>query len=273
MKKPGKSPWAILPLALAILLCLLPGCSGQEEEPLSLDNLEGKKIGAMIGYSSDYILTKYDYGVELYRYSLYSDMQLALKFKKIDAAAMEMDEAKVFVRNEPGFKIAMNFKEGIDYGYYFNAEKNELREQFNTFIKEFRKTDTYSDLVKRAGDIETKPFVAKHVENTPTTDKVVKVCVLGGWEPVSYLNTANDQWEDVDIELITHFANSLGARIEFKELSWEQMLIELGQGIVDLSTCPDSFLLKTDLEMSGKIRMSEAVWLKDIVFIVNKEGK
>lgn len=43
MKKPGKSPWAILPLALAILLCLLPGYSGQEEEPLSLDNLEGKK--------------------------------------------------------------------------------------------------------------------------------------------------------------------------------------------------------------------------------------
>jgi hypothetical protein len=54
-------------------------------------------------------------------------------------------------------------------------------------------------------------------------------------------------------------------------MSWEQMIIELSSGLVDLMLCPDSLMLAKDLEMSGNIVMSDWVFLKDIVLIVNKE--
>jgi hypothetical protein len=73
------------------------------------------------------------------------------------------------------------------------------------------------------------------------------------------------------VELITHFANKMGAKLELIDMSYQQMLIELGSGMVDLLLCPDSLMLKKDREMSRNITMSECVFLKDIVLIVNKE--
>lgn len=45
----------------------------------------------------------------------------------------------------------------------------------------------------------------------------------------------------------------------------------ISSGLVDLMLCPDSLMLAKDLEMSGNIVMSDWVFLKDIVLIVNKE--
>ena len=50
------------------------------------------------------------------------------------------------------------------------------------------------------------------------------------------------------MELITYFANSLGAELELIDMSWEQMIIELSSGLVDLMLCPDSLMLAKDLK-------------------------
>lgn len=100
---------------------------------------------------------------------------------------------------------------------------------------------------------------------------MLKVAAFDGWEPISYINAATGEWEGCDVELITYFANSLGAELELIDMSWEQMIIELSSGLVDLMLCPDSLMLAKDLEMSGNIVMSDWVFLKDIVLIVNKE--
>ena len=52
------------------------------------------------------------------------------------------------------------------------------------------------------------------------------------------------------------------------DMSWDQMVIELTTGLVDLLLSRVSLNGK-DLEMSGNIVMSDWVFLKDIVLIVN----
>ncbi|HPZ43074.1 MAG TPA: transporter substrate-binding domain-containing protein [Bacillota bacterium] len=250
---------------------MFTGCAKNQREPLTADNLTGRKVGVMIGYSSDYILSQPQYGLDIYRYDYYSDMTLALRFNRVDAIATEMDEAYVFCRMQPEFEIGLVVEEQLEYAYLFSADRPELLEQFNQFIRDFRETEEYADILRRVEASADAPFQAKKVENTVTTDRVLKVAAYDGWEPISYINNLTGEWEGGDVELITHFANSLGAKLELIDMSWDQMVIELTTGLVDLLLSPESLLMAKDLEMSGNIVMSDWVFLKDIVLIVNKE--
>lgn len=262
-------------LSLLVLLCLLlTGCGGNDvRKPINADDLSGLRVGVIVGYSPDYILTKDSKGMETYRYDTYADMYLALSFNRIDAMATEREDAYFICREEPDFTIGPAVTEPSEYAYMFNIDRNELREEFNRFIREFRKTGEYVDMLRRVEATHNAPFQAKKVANIVTTDKVIKVAAFDGWEPVSYTNASTGEWEGCDIELITHFANSLGAKLVIEDKSWNQMLLEVANGMVDLILSPDSLLMAKDLEMSGNIIMSEPVHVKDIVLVINKEEK
>ncbi len=258
---------------LGILLCFLfalSGCATKRHETLNINDLSGKTIGVMLGYSSDYILTKESKDVELRRFDSYSDMTLALAFHQIDAAAMEKDEAYVFCRLQPEYMIYGDFLKNDQYAYLLNPRTTELNKQFNSFIAEFRQSDLYKDMQERVEKCSKQPYKSKPVNITGTSNKVLHVLVYDGWEPVSYINTKTNKWEGTDIELITHFANSIGAKIEFSPAgSYTQAVLDLSLGKVDIFVCPDSLRLNTDFQKAGNVIMSDCVWEKDIVFIVN----
>jgi ABC-type amino acid transport substrate-binding protein len=252
------------------LLFALSGCAPKHRAKLDINNLSGKTIGAMIGYSSDYILTNENKNVQLRRFDAYSDMMMALAFHQLDAAAMEMDEAYVFCRLQPKYRIYGTFAKNDKYAYVLNPHSTELNKQFNSFIAEFRRTDSYKDMRRRVKECSKHPFKSKPVKNTGTGDKFLDVLVYDGWEPISYVNTKTHQWEGTDIELITRFANSIGARIKFHPAgSYTQAILDMSLGKADIFVCPDSLRLKKDLEKAGNVTMSDWVWKKDIVFIVN----
>ena len=53
---------------LILLGLLLTGCGATDVgEPITADNLSGLRVGVMVGYSPDYILTKDSRGMEIYR--------------------------------------------------------------------------------------------------------------------------------------------------------------------------------------------------------------
>lgn len=251
--------------------CLvLSGCTPKNHEKLDINDLSGKTIGVMLGYSSDYILTNDSTDVALRRYDSYSDMVLALAFHQLDALILESDEAYVFCRLNPNYMIYGSFADKIPYGYMLNPRRTELNEQFNSFVADFRKTGIFADIIKRAEASAEKPFVSKPVTSTGKDGKILRALVYDGWEPVSYLNTKTNQWEGTDIELITHFANSIGAKVEFTPNgSYTQGVLDLKLGKVDIFACPDSLVMKEDREKAGNVTMSDCVWEKGLVFIVN----
>jgi ABC-type amino acid transport substrate-binding protein len=260
----------LLVIFLCCIIFLLSGCLKELGEPLDIEHLEGKTIGCMLAYSSDYILTNDYEGIEVRRFDTYSDMMLALTFHQLDAAAMEMDEAYVFCRLQPEFSIYGKFKEDEPFCYYMNPRTSELNETFNTFIREFRETGDYADIRRRVEASAVGPYESKAVENPGSEGKTLTVSVFDGWEPVSYVNLETDVWEGSDIELATHFANSIGAKIEFMSIgSYTQAVVELSRGKVDIMVCPDSIRYKEDLEKANNVTMSDWVWKKDIVIIVN----
>lgn len=262
-------------LALGFLMIIalsLVGCRpGEVQKTLNPQDLRGKRIGVILGYSSDYVLTNEYEGVEIRRFDNFSDMILALHFRQVDAAAMEMDEAYVFCRLQPEYMIYGTFVENEPYSYILNPKNQELNDQFNSWLAGFRETDTYADIIRRVKESAERAFPARYIENEGSGDNILRVQVYDGWEPVSYVNTGNNRWEGADVEVMIHFANSLGAGVEFFPTgSWTQALLDLSSGKVDIFACPESIKIKTDIEMGETIKLSDPVWDKEIVFLVKR---
>ena len=256
-------------LALPLLLGLA-ACGNPAKETLVKENLQGKSVGVMIGYSSDYILSKPEYGLKILRYDSYGDMQMALRFNRVDGIVMERDEADVLCRLEPVYKAAFAIHANEPYAYPISTKNTELLESFNAFIRAFREGPEYADLLARRAGVLEAPYKARKVEVQHPDGKVLRVALYQGWEPISYVNTETGEWEGSDVELITHYANSAGYRIEWVDTgSWNQMVFDLAAGKVDLFLCPDSLALEKDLEMAGSVEFSEWVWRKDMMCIVN----
>ncbi len=254
----------------ALAFAALAGCAGGTRAPLTKDTMKGRSIGLMLGYSSDYILSRPEYGLKVSRYDAYGDMQMALRFNRVDGIVMERDEADVLCRLEPVYKAAFALHESEPYAYPISTKNKELLESFNAFIREFRQGPEYADLLARRARVLDAPYEAKKVEPLHPDGKVLRVALYQGWEPISYVNTESGEWEGSDVELISHYANEAGRRIEWVDTgSWNQMVFDLAAGKVDLFLCPDSLALKKDLEMAGSVEFSDWVWKKDMMCIVN----
>jgi ABC-type amino acid transport substrate-binding protein len=262
----------IIPLLgiLVFAVLVLDGCAKKNFQELDIDHLNGKIIGVMNGYSSDYILSQKFKDVKLRRFDDYSNMALALTFHQLDAAAMEMDEAHVFCRLQPSYMIYGTFAKGDQFAYMLSPGNTDLQNRFNAFVREFKKTDLYQEMLKRVDACDKAPFKSKPAQNIHKGKKVLRALVFADWEPVSYKNTKTNQWEGVDVELITLFADSMEARIEFVPVgSYTQAVLDLRLGKVDIFVCPNTLRQKKDLEKAGHVRMSDGIWEKDIVIIVN----
>lgn len=259
-------------LAVWVLAAIFAGCAPQPRKILDRQALKGTRVAVMLGYSSDYIMSRPELGLDVYRYDSYGDMMMALRFNRVDAIAMEYDEASVLCRLEPEYEVSMVIHEDEKYAYLVDSKRKDILDSFNAFIKTFRESPEYADILRRREGAAREPYVAKKVENIVTGDRVLRVALFPGWEPISYRNLTNEEWEGSDVELIIHFANTTGMKVEFVDTGdWLQMVLNLMAGKVDLFLCPDSLVLKKDLEMSGTVTMSEWAFLKDLVLIVAKE--
>ena len=65
---------------------------------------------------------------------------------------------------QPEFEICLVVEEQLEYAYLFSADRPELLEQFNQFIRDFRETEEYADILRRVEASADAPFQAKKVE-------------------------------------------------------------------------------------------------------------
>ena len=78
-------------IAVLFLWCLLLcGCRElQGYRPIEdIHNLDGRRVGVGLGYSTDYLLTGRD-DMALMRYDSTADMLMALRYRRVDAIAAE----------------------------------------------------------------------------------------------------------------------------------------------------------------------------------------
>lgn len=218
----------------ALAVCLLAGCGSStwQYDPITdVNNLEGRRVGVNLAWEGDYVLTGRD-DMELYRYDDTADMIMALSYDKIDA----------IVQDDLMWKRLDLMSEGVerteavaDVGYvaYFAPDDEALMEDFNAFLKDYKQTDAYQELIASLENYDGDMYEGPCIPLTGTGD-VLHVAVDPLGYPRAFEVPETGELTGFDVEPIKAYANDRGYRIDFSLVEFTGVLTGLRNGSYDL---------------------------------------
>lgn len=219
-------------LIILLLILCISGCQKEWEPNLITDinDLKGMKVGVNLSWESDYALTGRD-DMQLYRYDSTADMILALGYDKIDAICMDEMMWKLMEGCSSGLiRIEPDVKQ-TGYIWIFNDEK--LKNEFNEFLKEFKKTPEYETFVNREKAYDGE-YVDPEISRTGN-GRVLRVAFdLAGY-PRAFFNPGEDEPMGFDFEPLILFANAKNYQLECIGTNYDDAMIGIQNGIYDIS--------------------------------------
>lgn len=258
-------------LAKTIMILLgfltISSCRQNNRGPsLDIHHLNGKKIGVVLAWSSDYVLDKRD-DLNIFRYDNMSDAILALKYKKIDALAMDLFVANYYCSMQPGFRY-IETPVGYDHFVIFvNRNRDDLLSQFNQFASEFQFSQAYREIYRRAMQMENgnyESYVYPNQKDAP----VIKIAVDPLWPPYSGYDLLTREIEGSDVDMIRLFANQYGFRTEFIPSNYDGQIMNLKSGKADIMITALSEIYQKYAQLSNDYQVSRTYTEMPIVLIV-----
>ena len=224
---------------LILVLCIVfAGCGAAAEwkyDPITdVNDLEGRRVGVNLSWESDYYLTGRS-DMELCRYDTTSDMILALKYDKIDAIALDKDSVKLLLSRSKGIEVVEPALAQLGCVMYFGADDEALMKDFNKYLAEFKKTDEYQDLLKRLDEYDGTEYIGTDIPLTGS-GKVIKVVADPNNFPRAFANPGEDELTGYDVEILKHFANDRGYKLEFIFSEYNDGIMGLRSGFYDIMT-------------------------------------
>ena len=226
-----------MPVLTCMLVLLLCGCSKAQWEyrPITdINNMEGRRVAVNLAWEADYYLSGRK-DMTLVQYDSFADMIMALEYNKVDVFALDDLSWKLFqinstglARVEPAFGI-------VGYELYFSPYREELKDEFNAFLEEYRKTDAYEDHMARLYDFNGMNYEDPVYELTGTGE-VLNIAVLAEQYPRAYIEPDEDIPTGFDLEALKLFANEKNYRLNFHLTVYNDMLVGLKAGTYDIGT-------------------------------------
>ena len=217
------------------LLCLLTACanSGQGELPIyqTINDLNGKKVGAATGGFQEAYLEKNYPEIEVLRMDTDTDMIQSLLTKRCDAVVMD---DYIYYYHSQGIEGIVTIGEPLitaGVGLCFSKGQNvELREQFNEFLVKIKADGTYDEIVDRwvyHSNTAEMPAI-----ELPKGGKPIRVASCSAMPPIVFIK--NGQMVGLDVEIMTRFAAYVGRRVEWSDMNFSGLIPALVSGNQDV---------------------------------------
>ena len=114
----------------------------------SFDNFTGKKIGVVLGYTGDILVSEMP-NVEVQKFNNASETILALKSQKVDAVVLDYEPAKNYVAQNTELKLVETDAAVEEYSIAMRKEDTELLAQLNDALKTLKENGTYDALISK----------------------------------------------------------------------------------------------------------------------------
>lgn len=261
---------AILAMSLVLLCFFLSGCNAlKSARPITdVHALDGQRVGVGLAWGPDYILSQRD-DVLVMRYNSVAGAVTALRYRQVDAVAVEKPLAIEIVNSVPGLRYIEEPITQDSISVIVPPNQEELKQELNDFIAAFVQTPECQDLVARLND--PNGYTPKQVP-LPGGDRVLHVGAVADAYPFSYFNTETNSFEGTDIEFLCHFANACGYDLAFYDNTWESMENGIQYGQYDIGCGGVSTAYRDDFELNDYARMTDPFLSVDIVFVVQDES-
>ena len=216
-----------------IQLCIRRENSPQDDRTIyrSLDDLALSKVATYTGSSQELALEKKYPDMEILRMDADLDMLEALVSGVCEAAVLDDYTMKYYSKEVGGIEVIDSFGE-LSFGVAFKKGKNvELREQFNSFLKELEANGIMQQMKERwLEDPDNSPIPQIEM---PKTGVPVKISIAAGAAPFQFYR--NGVLTGFEIELCQRFAAYIQRPVEFYDSDWASMITSIAAGSNDMA--------------------------------------
>jgi len=230
----------------------------------AIDDIKNKRIGVLLGSIHDSYATQNYPEADILQYQSNSDMLVALNSAKADVAFFDQAALNdVFNANE-GIGLLADNVYSVPIAAGFNMKNDELRKQFNDFLREIKSNGIYDDMVDR--------WMKQNVMEMPEiksvkTNSALKVGVVSDLGmPFTILK--DGRLIGFDIELGERFAAYVGKEFIPVDMQFGSMLASLSTNKIDIITCS---LFVTD-ERKKQIDFSDPYYESGVSLIALKKN-
>ncbi len=235
----------------------------KSEKIKSIDDLKNKQIGVLLGSVHDTYAIKNFPNAKIMQYKNPSELILAVKSGKVDAAMYTSETLYEILRIEKDLQILGDTLFSVPIAMGFNQKNDELKEKFNQFLKSVKANGIFDEMAKRwitDGKIEM-PEISNSKQNG--------VLVIGtvSDKGLPFTIVKDNKLIGFDIELAERFAASLGKEVKYSDMEFGSLIVAAATNKIDMIT---STLMITK-ERAKQIDFSDAyMQLGASMFILKK---
>ena len=191
----------------------------------SVADLRDKRIGVIVGSAHDTYATKNYPDATILQYKSPSDIVLAVKTGKVDAALFDADPLREILRQDDSLGLLGGPLFSFDVGVGFKKDDHALRDQFNQFLSQIKENGIYEDMIRRW--MEQRDTHLPKIQN----DKKNGVLVVGVSDAgMPFTAVQNNQLVGFDIELSERFGAYLGKEVRFDNMDFGSLIAAVSTG-------------------------------------------
>lgn len=124
--------------------------TNQDTAITNFDDLTGKTIGVVLGYTGDLAVTeKYKDTAKIIKFDSGDQLILALKSRKMDLAVIDMEPAKKYVEVNTELKLIETPLAEEEYSIAIPKGKEQLVEDINKALETLKSNGTYDKIYKK----------------------------------------------------------------------------------------------------------------------------
>lgn len=114
----------------------------------SFADLKGKKVGVMLGFTGDMVVSEID-GVKIERFNVAYAGIMALQAGKVEAIVLDSEPAKNYVAQNKGLVLADADAEQEEYAIAVRKNDKALLEKVEKALSEIKANGTYDKLIQK----------------------------------------------------------------------------------------------------------------------------
>ncbi len=206
--------------------------STQEAQLGSAADLKDKKIGVLLGSVHDTYAAKQYPQATILQYKAPSDILLAVKSGKVDAAIYTHETLLEILRADDELALLGEPLFSVLIGTGFNKENDSLREQFNAFLVQIKKDGVYDDMASR--------WILKGIAHMPAIDNTKSngVLVVGivSDKGLPFTIVQDNRMIGYDVELTERFAGYLGKELKLMDMEFGSLIAAVSTNKIDMIT-------------------------------------
>ena len=236
---------------------------------ISLDELNGKRIGVQAGTNYDEMVQKRLPDAKILYFNNKADLNNALMTDKIDGYAIDLPVIILEMSDNDALTFIPEYLDTCDFAYILPKNKSGeiLREKINEFLEKITSDGTFFQIQKKWLTGDRSLWTIDDYESFPTVNGTIRLATDPTYEPLGFVY--NNKVMGYEIDLIAHFCRDYGYGLEIVNTNYDSILSSVQSNKADIGA---GGIAATD-ERSESVLFSEPYYHGGTVMAVLKQEK